>query len=524
MCRIKNDIRAAEFTDDTVSDVVSKLQYYNHLGVDVTVQYANGQQVVIPARGTKPTSMYDATFKIVHEYRKGARPFHFVDDTNGIVHYNECEIPLTELMKGPYTLAIPFGISIAIAEHRGELSALRAGSPEYQRKLLQENWNRYFKEQGAFAGMVLKANCYDVTKDKLYFESNGFIMAVQVTHYAHLPEDLILVYNNNGNTETESWITVPCDQTFNWSSAEACRVTFRGKSWAVGTNREKLMNMLKEEEIRKSKLVTLDEADYKRSLNTLEMAQEIKNRDREIELTNQALNNERQALSMARQEISSIETNAKQNFALRELDKKQAVSDTEIQLKQLQNQMSLESQKRQLEADIAKRESDLEIAEAKVAKEQISLRNSQVSETGTLVKAAAVAIPAAMGLGMWMSNASSHASLAAVAGGLTGGSGALIAASLITAASVAAVNKDAIIDGVKSIGSSVIDFAGDVGETLLHTAKKGGDFLWKATKSIGRGIRNVANSCWDGVKSIVTHTKDFICSSVESAWEFMTDW
>ena len=251
------------------------------------------------------------------------------------------------------------------------------------------------------------------------------------------------------------------------------------KTVIFGTDKNKLISYLEKKRAALANSKTKEEVEDIVRLRLQHKQNEIDELNRELEAIKTKLQNTKSELDNSKWEVSQINTGAAQTFEKQSMDLKLQVQQQEAANIVARNQVALEQQRLAIEASRAKAEADLAVNQAKVYKEQLSVESSRANTAGTLVKAAAVAVPAAVGLGAWLASAAKTAALVSSVA-------APIAAPVAATCAIAA--------GATKAAKPVLN-------ALAKYSKKGVSAIKKAASWVGSGIKKVAGGVWSAVKS-----------------------
>lgn len=252
------------------------------------------------------------------------------------------------------------------------------------------------------------------------------------------------------------------------------------KTVIFGTDKNKLISYLEKKRAALANSKTKEEVEDIVRLRLQHKQNEIDELNRELEAIKTKLQNTKSELDNSKWEVSQINTGAAQTFEKQSMDLKLQIQQQEAVNIVARSQATLEQQRLAIEATRAKAEADFSVQQAKVYKEQLSVESSRANTAGTLVKAAAVAVPAAVGLGAWLVSA---AKTAAVVSSIAA---APIAAPIAATCAVAA--------GASKAAKPALD-------ALTRYSKKGISAIKNAISCVGSGIKKVAGGVWNAVKS-----------------------
>lgn len=363
---------------------------------------------------------------------------------NGKVYTSEVpKFPVTRITMSLTALTLDAvyveeaGIAISNALHRDRLGDVHRLTKNYYLNFYRQLHEKF--DQGYNTPMIINANCHDETKTHMFVGVNGLVASVVIGHDRTIPEHLTVSLNRGEKR-------LLAEINYDFQKGGLMVDSIKGNVWYFSTERDDV-----------TKTIAKDRSEYVSKLSKTEVDQMIEEALAEAKGQIEALTKENEQLKA---ELASV----RKDLALSQGELSKANNSTQLTLDQQMQFMKLQTAQEerdllrerksvaQEQAD-KKHAQDLEIAQAKVAKEHLSVQSAELGNFGTVAKTAAVIAPIAASAYIWHAKAASSVASLGV-GAIAGGAG--IGAIIAAAAGVAIVSSYPIFDNCcKTISDTI---------------------------------------------------------------------
>ncbi len=398
-----------------------------------------------------------------------ARPF-----KNHLCEWAICE---SRLAVGPVYLSV-LGLFVGSSEHIAYMKENHPLSAESQSRMLAKAVADIYSK-GCYAPITILINSHDNTLNQYHVIVNDRLATVPVTHDESKPER-ILVYYNIGGRNTH-FVLEEVDFTQNVITPIVFSVP-----WIMGRDRNAVQEQYNKSQMEDQKKFT--DAEFKDRFNTAtaEVQQELADAKTKISRLEQDLKLAQESLATTKLELDHANSGARASYEQQVLASKIAAQQLEAENLKTKQQLAREQVLMSMESDRVRMDADEKIAKAKVEKESLSVKSSEVSATATTWKTVAVLAPLAASAVYWFAT---H-----------------------TAASIAAAPLAASTAplGIAAIGVGLACYCSDA--------------ICKFGKSAFKKARKIAEACYNKTKSFLTNTYDCISSTCKKVWDWLTDW
>ena len=332
------------------------------------------------------------------------------------------------------------GIAIATPPHRDRLGYVHRLNSDFVGKAVEQLYTQFFTE-GWPVPCVIDINSYDTKHQFIYVGVNGQLCSIHVRNNMNEAERMNISYNLAGTHRT--FFNVDFD-------IRRDRVKILDDVgdavFIIGTDRAEVAKLIESRDVRKGNFYTSEEL----KIRLREVEEEISTKFADVQKENDQL----------KKELASV----KKDLQLSQLELDKANNEMKMSVEQQMQMIRLTNAIKDQETVQERREmlreqmhmkgtTEYAIAAAKVQKEEISLREAEVSNFGTLAKTASVILPIAASIGLWLSRQSASS-----------------ACPLIGVAASAAAFLPAVVTGAVSL--------------LTHTANT----IWSSAKKVWRRL------------------------------------
>ena len=390
----------------TTASFYQELLIDNRLGRTIFVMRHAGYVESIPSTnpcgGFNPVLVVKVVDRCIQATSQGGCTRHLGDPSGRTLE--TYEIKLSQLLSGP--VFVPgLGWSMGLQPNA---EALKSVNPAYNDKFLDKVMQdlRSDLSSGRSSPVNLYVNLHDPKVTTLHLNLNGQLLGVKVNHFQEQEEICAITIRKDSSDRNESLSTFNIPSRY-WEGdkLQCFQVQLNGTDWILGSNREKVQDLIKKKLEEDRSRYTKNELETQILISTREKEDEIARLNRLIDLMKNESDLTKKETSNLKTEIGQNDKEVRKSAAQAEAEAKVKIAELEAETAKIKADAAKIAEenetlrkKIQLEQDRIKDEADMRTSMHKERSERYKHEADNFESFAAILKALAVAIPAIISL------------------------------------------------------------------------------------------------------------------------------